>query len=199
MEKQEGVNMEQLRIWDIHEDISIKRHKKTGQIIGIGRELTLARFEGGDYLQDSVVVDTITDKLYLKQESRRKRPFKTIDWPLVSYIEIDWELFNKGWIVEKEDAEFQRQKKRKNKIKTIIFKRLLELDPDAGIEKVNGISIKMAYKGEWENMDEKRITMTVEEAVRLLRENPNMTYKEAITKAKGMILDEKVEELEKVN
>jgi len=33
-------------------------------------------------------------------------------------------------------------------------------------------------------MDENRITMIVDEAARLLRENPDWTYKEAIEKAK---------------
>jgi len=50
-------------------------------------------------------------------------------------------------------------------------------------------------------MDENRITMIVDEAARLLRENPDWTYKEAIEKAKGMILNEdsKVDMVKKVN
>lgn len=92
--------MEQLSIWDI-EKPGLKIHERTGMIIGLGKEITLVRFKGGDILEDSVVVDAMTDKLYLKQESRRKEPLKTIDWPLATYIEIDWKLFKKGWIVEK--------------------------------------------------------------------------------------------------
>lgn len=37
------------------------------------------------------------------------------------------------------------------------------------------------------NKDNKKITTAVEEAARLLRENPSWTYKQAIQKAKELI------------
>lgn len=39
-------------------------------------------------------------------------------------------------------------------------------------------------------MNEKIITMVADEAVRLMKENPGWKYKQAIEKAKGMILNE---------
>lgn len=48
-------------------------------------------------------------------------------------------------------------------------------------------------------MDENRITMIVDEAARLLRENPGWTYRQAIEKAEEMILNEKVEKVERAN
>lgn len=48
-------------------------------------------------------------------------------------------------------------------------------------------------------MNEKRITMVVNEAVRLLRENPDWTYKKAMDKAKEMVADEKAKVMEKAN
>ena len=48
-------------------------------------------------------------------------------------------------------------------------------------------------------MNEKRILMTAKEAAKLLKENPNWTYKKAMDKAKEMIRDAKVEDLEKTN
>lgn len=47
------------------------------------------------------------------------------------------------------------------------------------------------------NLEDKRIKN--KEAVRLLRENPEWTYKKALEKAKEMILDEKMENLAKAN
>lgn len=50
-------------------------------------------------------------------------------------------------------------------------------------------------------MNEKIITMVADEAVRLMKENPGWKYKQAIEKAKGMILNEdsKVDMVKKVN
>lgn len=48
-------------------------------------------------------------------------------------------------------------------------------------------------------MNEKRILMTAKEAAKLLKENPDWTYKKAMDKAKEMIRDAKVENLEKTN
>lgn len=48
-------------------------------------------------------------------------------------------------------------------------------------------------------MDEKRIAMTAEKAARLLRENPDWSYKKAIAKAKEELCNEKVEVMEKAN
>lgn len=190
--------MEQLSIWDIKKP-DIKIHERTGMIIGLGKEITLARLKGGDILEDSVVVDTMTDKLYLKQESKRKEPLKTINWPLATYTEIDWKLFKKGWIVEKEEAEFQRQKKKNYERKNNILRKLIEIYPEIERVKAKDISVEMTYKGEWRKMDDKKIMMAVEEAARLLRENPEWTYKKALEKAKEMILDEKMENLAKAN
>ncbi|MDR7856329.1 hypothetical protein [Tissierella sp.] len=48
-------------------------------------------------------------------------------------------------------------------------------------------------------MTKKQITTAVEEAARLLRENPDWTYKRAIARAKEMISNESIEKMEKVN
>ncbi len=48
-------------------------------------------------------------------------------------------------------------------------------------------------------MTKAKITTAVEEAARLLRENPHWTYKKAIDKAKEMIADESIEKMEKAN
>lgn len=47
-------------------------------------------------------------------------------------------------------------------------------------------------------MNEKRIAMTVEEAARLLRENPSWTYRQAIAKAREVLGYEK-KDVEEVN
>ena len=47
-------------------------------------------------------------------------------------------------------------------------------------------------------MDENRITMIVDEAARLLRENPDWTYRQAIAKARE-VLGYAKKDVEKVN
>ena len=48
-------------------------------------------------------------------------------------------------------------------------------------------------------MAKEQITTAVEEAARLLRENPTWTYQEAIEKAKKMVADEGDKTIEKTN
>lgn len=48
-------------------------------------------------------------------------------------------------------------------------------------------------------MTKKQITTVVEEAARLLKDNPTWTYKKAINRAKEMIEDEDLSKMEKVN
>lgn len=48
-------------------------------------------------------------------------------------------------------------------------------------------------------MTKKQITTAVEEAARLLRENPSWTYKKAIAKAKEVIGNEDLSQMEKAN
>lgn len=48
-------------------------------------------------------------------------------------------------------------------------------------------------------MTEKQISNAVEQAARLLRENPDWTYKKAIDKAKEMISNERMVKMEKTN
>lgn len=48
-------------------------------------------------------------------------------------------------------------------------------------------------------MNKKQITTVVEEAARLLKENPTWTYKKAMDEAKEMISGENTETMEEVN
>ena len=48
-------------------------------------------------------------------------------------------------------------------------------------------------------MTKTQISTVVEEAARLLRENPSWTYKKAIAKAKEVIQDEGLSKMEKTN
>lgn len=109
-----GFRMEQLSLWDFKKS-GVKIYERTGQIIGLGDEITLVRFRDTDVFYESVVKDRTTGKLYYKQESKRKDPvmINGEEWPRFSYSEIDEECFKKGFITDDlEGARIAKARKR---------------------------------------------------------------------------------------